>query len=186
MKWLGSVIAAILGSAFSLLMLVVAIFSLPLTVIALMRWMGWEWLTALIAAVLLNVIPIAGQIAYVVLTIAGAYFLVSAGFNWQQAVYGPAVTATTWEEMSPSVFDEYKARVIKPELAKKCREETKGRYGTADGKIPVVVSNWCDCYAGVSVALLTQADMIAHEKARAPSPEFTNRLKAELSQCDPK
>jgi hypothetical protein len=66
MKWLGNLIAMIFGSALYLGMMILMVLSLPFNVIALMRWMGWEWWSALLAAGLLNLIPgrWAGRLPY--------------------------------------------------------------------------------------------------------------------------
>lgn len=60
--------------------------SLPLAVVAMMRWFEWEWWAALIGVLLLNFIPGLGQLAQFVAGAFGAYFLISADLEWEKAV----------------------------------------------------------------------------------------------------
>jgi hypothetical protein len=66
--------------------LFISLFSLPLNVIAIMRIKGWDWWPALIGAVVLGIVPLFGQLAFIVLTFVGAYFLIEAKFDWREAI----------------------------------------------------------------------------------------------------
>jgi hypothetical protein len=77
MKAIKSILAGLLGSAFYVLFLGFAVLSLPFNIIALMRLEGWEWWSALLAAMFLACIPIIGQIGYVVLAIMGGYYFLA-------------------------------------------------------------------------------------------------------------
>jgi uncharacterized protein len=183
MKTLGSLIGTLLGSAVSLIFMAIGVMSLPFNIIALMRWMGWEWWTALIAAIFLNVIPVIGQIAYVVFAFAGAYFFTSAGFSWQEAVH-PATVVSSLSTMSDADWESYKARVIQPEWARQCKNTAVKRYATAEGKLPIVVSNYCDCVARVGVAILTRDDMTHAEKNGQVPLRYEGRFVAAIEgQC---
>jgi hypothetical protein len=168
------------GSMFGIGLFVVMLFSVPLNVIALMRFMGWEWWSALIAAVLLNAIPVVGQIAYVVFAFLGAYFLVSAGFDWHAAIY-PAPRVVSAAEMSTADFEQYR-RVVEPEIARACKEEGKKQYAMPSGAVPVAVSTYCDCYARVIVRTTTQSDMAYLEKTGSRPADLDGRVKAAISR----
>jgi hypothetical protein len=47
---------------------------------------GWDWWPALIGAVVLGIVPLFGQLAIIVLTFVGAYFLIEAKFDWREAI----------------------------------------------------------------------------------------------------
>jgi hypothetical protein len=158
------------------------VLSLPFNVITLMRWMGWEWWTALLATVFIGLIPIVGQLAYVIFAIAGAYFFVNAGFSWQRAVH-PTAAAFTMSELSASEFANYKTKVMQPETARLCKEEAKG-YAIADGRLPVMITDYCECFARVAMTELTQDDArYAQAHGRRPA-DFEDRVRtAILKQC---
>jgi hypothetical protein len=78
--------SSLFGPAIRIFLPLVVMLSLPLTVIALMRLNGWGWWSAFSAACVLFVIPIIGQIGYLVLAIMGAYYFFQADFNWREAV----------------------------------------------------------------------------------------------------
>ncbi len=48
---------------------------LPLTIYALMQLMGWDWVKAGVAALILAAIPVIGAIGGLALAFAGLYFL---------------------------------------------------------------------------------------------------------------
>src|SRR2546430_9764 len=108
MKTFWGALLGLLGSGFGFAMFFIALFSIPLNVIAIMRLMEWEWWSALIAAVLVACIPIIGQITFLVLALLGAYYFISSGWSWQRAVY-PTVDLM---ELSADQFAAYKTRTI--------------------------------------------------------------------------
>src|ERR1700675_1867005 len=106
-KGLFGAAAIAMGSAAYFVFLALVVFSLPLNVIALMRWFDLEWWTALTSAVVLGIVPIAGQLAYIVFTLAGAYFFVDAGFNWKQATH-PAAKEFNVSQLTDEQFETFK------------------------------------------------------------------------------
>ncbi len=55
------------------------ILMLPLTMYAFMQIMGWDWVKAGVAALILSAIPVLGSIGSLVLALAGLYFV---WMNW--------------------------------------------------------------------------------------------------------
>jgi hypothetical protein len=82
---LAAFVARSIGMGVGGVFLFISLFSLPLNVIAIMRIKGWDWWPALIGAVVLGIVPVFGQLAFIVLTFVGAYFLVEAKFDWREA-----------------------------------------------------------------------------------------------------
>ena len=70
-----------------------AVLSLPLNILVWMRWMGWGWGSALVATILVSMIPIFGQLANVVIALLGIYYLIDAGWDWRKVVDHPPPTA---------------------------------------------------------------------------------------------
>lgn len=181
MKRLADVVGMAFGSAISVTMMAFVFLSLPFNVITLMRWMGREWWTALIAAMFLNVIPVAGQIAYVVFAVMGGYFFVSSGFSFERAVHPYSILVQS-EGVTGRTFDDYKVNILQPELARRCRDEGRNRYANAEGTLPNAVDRYCDCYARVTVELITPEDMTAN-----PSPALAGMIGAAVTaQCTSK
>jgi hypothetical protein len=73
-------------SALGLALIPLFLFSVPLSVITVIRFTGWDWWGALIAVVVGGMIPIVGWIAYVIATLLGVYYIVDADFEWRVAV----------------------------------------------------------------------------------------------------
>jgi hypothetical protein len=85
--------------------------------------------------------------------------------------------------MSAADWENYRRNVLQPAWAKSCKEEAKD-YATADGKLPLVVSNYCDCVARVSLTLLTREDIIYAEKNGKRPAGFESRVKTAVAdQC---
>lgn len=170
MKFIAGLFGSAIGLTFGLLML----FSLPLNVIALMHFYGWEWWSALIAAILMNCIPFIGQLAYLVFAIIGAYFLLQAGFDWRKAV---AATPETYNiaTLSNEKFEQFKTSVIRPQIKQGCVAEARQRV-SFEGKIPENALKFCDCYAGVVVDVVSREELIAQEADQGVLPEFKRKL----------
>lgn len=79
-------VAWLLGTGVWGVFLFISLFFLPLNVIAIMRIKGWDWWSALIGAVVLGIVPLFGQLAFIVLAFVGAYFLIEAKFDWREAI----------------------------------------------------------------------------------------------------
>jgi hypothetical protein len=100
-------VTVILGLSTSMLIMGLMLFSIPLSVLSIMRLFGYEWWFALIAVVGLNIVPAIGQIATLVLTIMGAYYFISAGGNWREAVY-PTPQTFSFTDMPANTFSKLK------------------------------------------------------------------------------
>src|SRR5436853_4114775 len=84
-KRVGELLGILFGSAFGISFMALAVLSLPLNVLVWMRWTGWEWWSALIASIFFGMIPIIGQLAYIVFTFIGLYFFYDASWDWSRA-----------------------------------------------------------------------------------------------------
>jgi len=99
------------------------------------------------------------------LIFAGAYFLVSAHFNWRQAVAPPIEVVSTRDQ-----FAQVRAK-LRPDVEAACLRRGRTHYGV-DGKVPSFVSDFCACYATTTVATMTKEELLY----QAPSPTFRGRV----------
>ena len=99
------------------------------------------------------------------LIFAGAYFLVSAHFNWRQAVAPPIEVVSTRDQ-----FAQVRAK-LRPDVEAACLRRGRTHYGV-DGKVPSFVSDFCACYATTTVATMTKEELLY----QAPSPTFRARV----------
>ena len=107
------------------------------------------------------------------LIFAGAYFLVSAHFNWRQAVAPPIEVVSTRDQ-----FAQVRAK-LRPDVEAACLRCGRTHYGV-DGKVPSFVSDFCACYATTTVATMTKEELLY----QAPSATFRARVEeAVLLNC---
>jgi len=133
---------------------ILLLFSLPLCVLALMHQFGLEWWKAAIVAVVGGLIPLVGQLGYLVLTLFGAYLLIVNGFDWNAAAdYSGGGRQIT--EMTDSEFTTYKQDVALPVLIEKCL--TEGRKA-AGPNLPASAEEFCRCYAVRVLSHITKED----------------------------
>jgi hypothetical protein len=164
-------------------MMVFGVLSIPLNVIAIMHLWGWEWWSALIAAAILGCIPVVGQIGFLVLAVMGGYFLVSANFNWREAV-NPV------NDLSPERFNSYKESVYWAQyLTGKDRSDfvvgaVNSCVGSKDihpltSRLPMsFVEQYCRCYAN------GLADHVSIRDLEADDPAVTGPMaQAEAKRC---
>jgi len=136
LRWLLSAGAVVLGTGFYIVFLIVMVLSLPLSVIATMHLFGWTWWSAMIAMVLIWIIPAVGQLAYVGLAFAGAFFLYQSNFDWQSAAY-PEPKTISIAYLTAEQFDEYKKRSA-VQFEHNCKHEALAQ-NSVDGKL--LISN---------------------------------------------
>jgi hypothetical protein len=174
-------VAMLIGTGVWGVLLVITMFSLPLNMIAIMRIRGMDWWSALIAAILIGIIPLFGQLAFVGLAFVGAYFLIEARFDWKEAVE-PTPQTITFAQMTPEQFAKYQL-TIPASFAKRCKQDVAEENG--NGKIFARQSAFCECYAQLASELLTQEDFAFQEKTGSMSPEATDKMKAAvMNSCN--
>jgi len=103
------------------------------------------------------------------LVFAGAYFLVSAHFNWREAVAPPLEVVST-RDPTPEKFAQVRAK-LRPDVEAACLRRGRTHFGD-DGKVPSFVSDFCACYATTTVATMTKEELLY----QAPSPTFRGRV----------
>ena len=107
------------------------------------------------------------------LIFAGAYFLVSAHFNWRQAVAPPIEVVSTRDQ-----FAQVRAK-LRRDVEAACLRRGRTHYGV-DGKVPSFVSDFCACYATTTVTTMTKEELLY----QAPSATFRARVEeAVLLNC---
>ncbi len=172
-------VAGLIGTGVWGVFLFLTLFSLPLNVIAIMRIKGLDWWPALIGAIILGIVPLFGQLAFIVLTFVGAYFLVEAKFDWREAV---EPTPQTIAQMTPEQFAKYKL-TIPPSFIKECKQEF-AKMIWEEGKNLAWQNAICECTGQIAYELFTQEDFVYEEKTGSMSPEATDKLKAAVtSRC---
>lgn len=130
--------AGLIGTGVWGVFLFISLFSLPLNVIAIMRIKGWDWWPALIGAVVLGIVPLFGQIAFIVLAFVGAYFLIEAKFDWRKAIEPTPQTMAAPDEKPTrlrlcvnaevSAYGNLQDRADKDLLWLRAHKEDFGRY----------------------------------------------------------
>ena len=94
--------------------------------------------------VVIWIIPLVGQLAYVGLAFAGAFFLYQANFDWQSVAY-PETKTISIAAMTSEQFDEYKKNIT-PQLERDCKRGALAQ-NSVDGKLPIQISKRCECLA---------------------------------------
>ena len=183
MKKIRDFVAGLLGSVFGLALLPLFFFSVPLSVIAVMRLTGWDWWGALITVVVGGVIPVVGWIGYVVATVLGAYYFIDADFSWRRAV-SPEIETFRLGDLTPDEFSEFRDKVIRRDIERQCKRDVGQRF-ESEGKIPASVSDYCECYARVAASTFTQVDAAYLEKHKRPTPDFEDRVMSAARKCRP-
>ena len=103
----------------------------------------------------------------------GAYFLVSAHFNWWEAV-APPIEVVSTPDRTPEKFAQVRAK-LRPDVEAACLRRGRTHYGV-DGKVPSFVSDFCACYATTTVATMTKEELLY----QAPSATFRTRVEEAL------
>jgi hypothetical protein len=180
---MAAIAASMTRSPLGILLLIIIALAIPLNVAALMRLFEWDWWLALPVTVLFIFIPILGWLALIVFAFLGGFYLVSAGFDWQEATHA-AKPAGSFATMTIMEFDAYRRDVMPQGLAKACKEAQAKRLGTGD-QLPVRASIYCECYGKTSAETLTQADLAYQEKTGSYTQDAWDRMKdAVHSRCD--
>jgi hypothetical protein len=107
--------------------------------------------------------------AGIIIIFGGAYFLVSAHFNWREAVAPPKEVVST-RDLTPEQFAQVRAK-LRPDVEAGCLRRGKTHFGF-DDKVPSFVSDFCACYATTTVATMTKEELVY----QAPSPTFRARV----------
>jgi hypothetical protein len=107
--------------------------------------------------------------AGIIIIFAGAYFLVSAHFNWREAV-APPIEVMSTRDLTPEQFAHVRAK-LRPDVEAACLRRGRTHFGV-DGKVPSFVSDFCTCYATTTVATMTKEELLY----QAPSPTFRARV----------
>jgi len=152
-----------LAGATGLLLQILFLFAIPLNVIAFMRLFGWEWWTALIAAVVIGFIPVLGWLCFFALIFVGAYFLVSANFDWKRATT-PPMEIVSVSDMTSQEFAKFKTKLL-PRFEAQCLREVKDL--TVDGKMPAFAKDFCGCLSNASVAVITKDEFLYQQNTPA-------------------
>lgn len=63
-----------------------SLLAVPLSVVTLMRWFSLSWPLGLLGVFVVTLIPLAGRFAYLGLAIIGAYYVITSGFSFTEAV----------------------------------------------------------------------------------------------------
>src|SRR5260221_14020709 len=110
----------------------------------------------------------------------GAYFLVSAHFDFKAAVTPPPVQIVRSAELTSEQVAQVKAK-LRPEIEAACLHDGKKRYAV-DGKLPSFVSDYCACFATATVTAMTKDDDLNQE----PSLAFRARVEQAMTRsCRP-
>ena len=107
--------------------------------------------------------------AGMLIILAGAYFLVSAHFNWGEAVVPPIEVVST-PDPTPEKFAQVRAK-LRPDVEAACLRRGRTHFGV-DGRVPSFVSDFCECYATTTVATMTKEELLY----QAASPSFRARV----------
>jgi hypothetical protein len=108
----------------------------------------------------------------------GGYYLWQADFNWHDAT-NPMPATYSFASLSPEKFTEFKTKQMKPSLERSCKSDAKASTGM-DGKIPIGMANFCECYARAAIEIITKEDLVYQENHTGYPAGFEERIKAAL------
>jgi len=174
-------ITGLLGSTVGLLFAAFGLLSLPLSMVAVMHLTGWSWFSAIVGILVFSWIPLVGQLGYLVLAVMGAYYLWTANFDWQQAVYPPAQTFSV-STLSDTELERFRTDVVRRGFEKACKSDAIKALGF-DGKLPTRAASQCECFATNFAAKLTRDDLIAYERSGQYPEDLQQRLGIELRRA---
>ena len=130
--------------------------------------------------VVIWIIPLVGQLAYVGLAFAGAFFLYQANFDWQSVAY-PETKTISIAAMTSEQFDEYKKNIT-PQLERDCKRGALAE-NSVDGKLPIQISKRCECIARALPDIFSRADFEYIESHDGEAPEAAkDRLRSTVEQ----
>jgi len=178
---ISDVVTTLLGSAIGLVFMAIGLFSIPLSMLAVMHFTGWSWFGALVAILISACVPIIGQFGHLILALVGAYFLWGANFEWRKVAY-PAPETFNISELSDSELDRFKSEVIRPGFEQLCKSNALKSSGF-DGKLPEFIATRCECIAAEFSKRLTRGDLLAFEKPDKYSLEMQQHMKDQLQQA---
>lgn len=169
----------VLGTMIVITVSAISLFSLPLTVIAIMRWYHFEWWSALIIAIFLGAIPFLGWVAYIITTIAGAYYFYDANFDVHRAINASLYQST---ETSNADFENIK-KLAAPEFVAQCKESfaKKESWTTV---VKLSADAYCSCFVERSLTFLTPTELIKRPDAGPRSDEITIKLMRAARECN--
>jgi hypothetical protein len=171
----------LLGSAVGLALMILTLFSLPLSVLAFVHLTGWNWFGAIVSVVLIAAIPLLGQLGYLILAGMGAYYLIDAGFDWKKAAY-PATKAFSVAALSEIELERFRANVVGPSFERTCKTEALKTNGF-EGKLPQAISNRCECFAINFAAKITRDDLVTYEKTGEYPADVQMRVGTEVRRA---
>ena len=172
-----------LGTGVYVVILGVMALSFPLSVLASMHLFEWTWWSASIAMTLIWIIPVVGQLAYVGLAFAGAFFLYQANFDWQSVAY-PEPKTISIAAMTPEQFDRFKKNMV-PQFERYCKQEALAQ-NSVDGKLPIPISKRCECIARVLPDIFSRDEFAYLESHDGQPPQAgKDRVRSAVAQrCD--
>lgn len=175
-------VVGFLGVGAGLIISAIALFAFPLSVVAQMRMFGLSWWQALLGSSIILLIPLLGQIAFLVSAIVGTYYLVAAKFHISAAI-NPPIQTVDITKVSPEKFMAWKARFLKPNFREQCQQELVRKMGV-DGKLPTIAASYCDCVTRIIIEEIRQEDLTSAGQIRfnAAPPRYTDRIKSECSR----
>jgi hypothetical protein len=106
-----------------------------------------------------------------------------ADFSWQGAVTASGPSTFTFASLTPEKFDRFRTTQAKPNIERECKDEAVKRVGF-DGRLPVRVASFCECYASVATEIITKEDMAYQETNNKYPVDFEQRMvNATLVKC---
>jgi hypothetical protein len=158
--------------------MVIELFSIPLSMLAVMHLTGWSWFGALVAIIISACVPIIGQLGHLILALMGGVFSLGVNFEWRKVAY-PAPQTFNISELSDSELDRLKSEVIRPGFEQLCKSNALKSSGF-DGKLPEFIAARCECIAAEFSKRLTRDDLLAFERPEKYSLEMQKRMKDQL------
>lgn len=144
MGWLFRFIFGTLGIGIGLVLMLFLVFSIPLSVLSVMRWWQLDWWVALLAVLLGLSVPGFGQLAVLVVGGFGAYYLIAADYDWRSATY-PA--SQTFAQRAYETYLDF------------CRNDTA--QFQISGMSRAEYNEMCDCYANGIAGMFNEDDVQA-------------------------
>lgn len=164
---------AFLGTPGLIAIAIAILLLLPFDVVAVTRLTGWEWRIAVAALVILNLIPLAGQVICVGLAVLGAYYLGQEHLTPRNtATDNPPAKSAPGPDPVDS-FAEWKRTVGGPTIQDECIRKAQS-HGLVEGRQIEQMARVCACYGTAAIAVLEQSDVV--DNVVQPSPALEAKL----------
>ena len=170
---ISTIAGTITGTALVLGALGIGVLFVPMAVISVSRWFDYEWWSALIIIILVQLLPGLGQLATTVAAIMGAWYLYHADFDWEEAI-NPQLAGfeRNIESSRPLLIDQ---------ITNECLNSPQSLEDAGVGKDDY--RTFCQCVAEKSAVGFNLNEMRYQMLHKEPSPQLLTIMFNAYQDC---